>query len=519
MTTIPEPAIEPIPEIRQTKHSYITEQKRRNRIAYIIIAFNQGLSSLSELAVSYYFKDELKIEPAHLSQIMSFTTIPWMIKPLFGFLSDVQPIFGYRRKLYIMLCGILNILCWLTLALHTINITGAMFLLFCINIGTAFSTVLGEAVVVELSNLDKLESDDDAKDYVSIFFFCKYLGALSSSYLKGLIVQYMTIRHVFLVTSLIPSLLIISGCILMERRVGSRYREEEAAVLEENAEHNTSNNSVVAKQLVSDFFGFLFQKSVLVPTAFIILFMATPSFGDPFFYFLTNELKLTPTNLGTISFFSNIMILIAIFSYKRYFKHVNFKTMIIIGTLVSFGFSFISLLLVLRINVKLGINDFILCLFSSSVLSMIGEFTMMPMLALACQMCPKNLEGTVYSLFMSALNFGGIMSGLFGSFFTSALGITSKNYANLHILILIANFCSLIPLPILYFIDGSYFEGNTKKDDEESNPLTGNEQHPEDEENIKDSTNKSRLSHTSRVSKGEEVRQNENSILNKPKLI
>ena len=65
------------------------------------------------------------------------------------------------------------------------------------------------------------------------------------------------------------------------------------------------------------------------------------------------------------------------------------------------------------------------------------------------------------------------MSGLLGSFFTSSLGITSKSYTNLHILILISNFSTLAPLPILYCIDGSYFEGKVNDEDEENKPLTG----------------------------------------------
>jgi len=104
---------------------------------------------------------------------------------------------------------------------------------------------------------------------------------------------------------------------------------------------------------------------------------------------------------------------------------------------------------------------------------------MMPMLALACQICPKNLEGTVYSFFMSAINFGGIMSGLIGSFITTSLGISSKDYHNLHILILISNFASLVPLPILYCIDNSYLEGEAA-DEEELKALT----HKEDDNQI-----------------------------------
>ena len=33
---------------------------------------------------------------------------PWVVKPLYGFISDTIPIFGYRRRSYLIICGILG---------------------------------------------------------------------------------------------------------------------------------------------------------------------------------------------------------------------------------------------------------------------------------------------------------------------------------------------------------------------------------------------------------------------------
>ena len=33
---------------------------------------------------------------------------PWVVKPLYGFISDTVPIFGYRRRSYLIICGILG---------------------------------------------------------------------------------------------------------------------------------------------------------------------------------------------------------------------------------------------------------------------------------------------------------------------------------------------------------------------------------------------------------------------------
>ena len=52
------------------------------------IFFVQGIASMSDLAVSYFYKDTLKVDPATLSTVTSLTALPWTIKPIYGFLSD-----------------------------------------------------------------------------------------------------------------------------------------------------------------------------------------------------------------------------------------------------------------------------------------------------------------------------------------------------------------------------------------------------------------------------------------------
>ena len=60
---------------------------------------------------TFLLKDELNLLPAELSALTgSKFTLPWTIKPLYGFLSSSAPHFGYRRRSYFILCGILGCL-------------------------------------------------------------------------------------------------------------------------------------------------------------------------------------------------------------------------------------------------------------------------------------------------------------------------------------------------------------------------------------------------------------------------
>ena len=62
-----------------------------------------GISHLSEFAIAFLFKDTFGLEPDKLSYIYSIVSIPWLFKPIFGYISDTYPIFGYRRKSYLLI--------------------------------------------------------------------------------------------------------------------------------------------------------------------------------------------------------------------------------------------------------------------------------------------------------------------------------------------------------------------------------------------------------------------------------
>jgi hypothetical protein len=38
--------------------------------------------------------------------LVGLAGLPWVVKPLYGFISDSVPLFGYRRRSYLMLCGL-----------------------------------------------------------------------------------------------------------------------------------------------------------------------------------------------------------------------------------------------------------------------------------------------------------------------------------------------------------------------------------------------------------------------------
>ena len=78
-------------------------------------------------------KDDFGLSPAMMGLYLSYTTIPWIVKPLWGLITDSKPLFGYRRKSYIILFSFLDAIGWVTLYKYGANsLHSALLILFLI---------------------------------------------------------------------------------------------------------------------------------------------------------------------------------------------------------------------------------------------------------------------------------------------------------------------------------------------------------------------------------------------------
>ena len=51
-------------------------------------------------------------------------TLPWTIKPIYGFISDGVPLFGYRRRSYLTLCGVIGTISYMALGTDFFGLLG-----------------------------------------------------------------------------------------------------------------------------------------------------------------------------------------------------------------------------------------------------------------------------------------------------------------------------------------------------------------------------------------------------------
>ena len=81
--------------------------------------------------------------------------LPWSIKIIYGFLSDNVPIFGSRRKSYLYIGALIQILSMGAMALELFkNAEIATVTLFFSNVAIAMSDVVLDSLMVVQSRID-----------------------------------------------------------------------------------------------------------------------------------------------------------------------------------------------------------------------------------------------------------------------------------------------------------------------------------------------------------------------------
>lgn len=411
-----------------TEKLFFGNEPSAELIAILLVYFVQGILGLARLAVSFFLKDELGLSPAQVSALVGVAALPWMIKPLFGFISDGLPIFGYRRRPYLILSGLLGVLSWVALATVVQSAWAATAAIALGSLSVAFSDVIVDSLVVERARGELVSK---AGSLQSLCWGASALGGILTAYFSGSLLSNFSTRTVFAITATFPLIVSLVAWLITETRVTERMHW-----------------SVVADQ-IGQLRRAVSQKSIWMPTAFLFLWQAMPSAETAFFFFTTNELGFEAEFLGRVRLVTSLASLAGVWLFQRFLKTVPFRVIFGWSTVISAVLGLTTLLLVTHANRALGMDDRWFSLGDSLILTVMGRIAYMPILVLAARLCPPGIEATFFALLMSVVNLAGLLSQESGALLMHWLGISENNFSNLALLVVITNLSALLPLPFL----------------------------------------------------------------------
>lgn len=358
--------------------------------AIATIYFVEGALGLARLAQTFLLKDDLHLGPAEMSATMGILALPWTIKPLYGFLSDGFPIFGYRRRSYLVLAGIIGFLSYSSLAwglgggsaTSSTALTITVISLLLSSASIALADVVADGIVVQKTRDAATNGDDPAiaGGLQSVCWGSAAIGGLISAYFSGSLLETMSPREVFGIASFLP--LAVGGMSLLidEEPITKKKMAGEAAMNGNNEIAETTNGEIAVtndamasvKEQISALWDALRQPSIYKPVLFIFLWQSTPSSDGAMLYFMTNDIGFGPEFLGRVRLVTAASSLLGVWLYNQYLRRVPIKDVLLWTSLISVPLGLTQLLLISHYNRELGIPDGAFVFGDDVVLSILG---------------------------------------------------------------------------------------------------------------------------------------------------
>lgn len=417
---------------------------------FFTVYFVQGAVAISSLALLHFQKDVLNLSAAELATFGALITLlAWSFKPIYALISDSFPIFGKRRKPYLIITSLLTIFSYLFMTFFAHGYLTTLVPLVIANIGLGFTDVLCDGLAIEKSNnenVGKLQNLCWGAKFFAIFLVSAIGGFLNEflGVATGETVSITGIKIMFFITALLP---IITLMMVL------RLEEEDFVGTNSFAEVLKNAFYVVFNWFRKPFIKKSFY-GVVGALIFIFLWRATPSAGTAMQYFVINERGFNDAYLGITGSVAYLGHLLGFFVYGKYIDKMPIRKVFFWTIFGGTLFGLLNLLVIYDWEpVKLlwfTVHYKTVNLFIDFFGGLIFYVSFLPILKLAAMICPKRREATMFAVIASVMNIGLAMSSQFGGMIWS--GVFSENYAMLDVFYLTTLATNLILIPLIFLL-------------------------------------------------------------------
>ena len=322
--------------------------------------------------------------PAVLGALMALLAVPWTIKPIFGLLSDFVPLFGSRRRNYLLLANGLAALSLLSLAFVPIE-PGSLWLLFALLLPTTMAIALGD-VIVDALMVEKGQPLGLTGRFQSIQWAAANAALLLTGVLGGYVAEERAQSLGFAFCGVLW---------LFAFAVAWRYSGDH-----EDAHLDAASLSETGAALM----GVLRDKLFLAVCALLTLWSFNPVWGSVLYVHMTEDLGFSEQDFGNVTsafFFGSLL---GSVGYGIYCRSVRLSMLLHLSILAA--------IISNAVYWQLG------SLTSAYLVSVIAGAAYMTgtliQLDLTARIIPAKAAATVFATVMAVTNFAGSGSEAFG---------------------------------------------------------------------------------------------------------
>ena len=330
-------------------------------------------AELLDLPFRRLLERELNATQQDMALFFLVAVAPWNFKPIAGLLCDAVPLFGTRRRSYVIIAAAVAGALWLGLSLVPHSFAAMAALLFAINLMLVLASAALGGLLAELAQ----RSDSYAR-LVSVRAFvesvCLAISGTLSGWLAGLPFGFATVAGAVISLSVAP----IAWVWLREDKT-AQYSGE------------------IFRAAVAGLRGFVASRAVWGAFAVVFIASASQTFTTPLFFLQSRTLGFAVETIGYLNSVTGLASIAAPLLYVALQGRLPPRTLLVLSL----------------VGASLGVAAF--CFYGSvpqaiavhAVYGFLNTMLSVAVLDLAARMAPRAAAATGFSIMVAAWNVGG----------------------------------------------------------------------------------------------------------------
>lgn len=349
-----------------------TPATRRLAVLFAVVYFAQGMWGLPEQPISIALK-ERGLTAGQVATFFAVSAVAWLAKPVYGIVSDLFPLWGRRRKSYVLLSSGLTAAAGLSLALWAPHTYGWLLAFYTLmGFGLAFTDVMADALMVERGQAEGLTGPFQSVQWASIYTAAMLAGAGG-----GWLTERRDLGSAFLLAGLFP---LVTFTLMWLGIREPRVAPDVTAV---------RDTLEAVRQALRD-------RTLWLVAGLTLFWNFTPSLGAALLYYQTDLLGFRQQTIGNLHALGSASAVVGALAYGPIARRVPLTRMI-------------------PLVIGLGVTGTLAYLFYRSLWTAVlitGTFGAVSMfidlafLDLAARACPLRAEATFFALLMAVHNVG-----------------------------------------------------------------------------------------------------------------
>lgn len=362
---------------------------------FAIAYLSQGLScaqfGLIAQPIQYFMMKGLGLSAAQISSYLAMMMIPWVAKPLYGLIADFIPLFGYRRKSYLLASNIIT-----AIAFAVMFAVDSLPVILVALFFTATAMAVATALMVGLA-VEQGRADGKTCGYFCLQEICYYTANMSAAVLGGLLCQQLVPHASFrwaAAICILPPLVVSCLCANLLTETKTRLDV-----------HGLKHTWLSLREALA-------SRALWVAGLLSCCWNFIPSMGVPLYFFQSKTLGFSQASIGQLAAWNAAGMLTTALLYPKLTRNWSVKSQLILAVALITG-SAVSYLALSSYSAAIILEFF------RGAASMVA---ILSLYILAADACPSRTEVSVMAILVALRNLGtNTATFVGGQLFTNTL--------------------------------------------------------------------------------------------------